>query len=131
MTATNASITPVLLIILDGFGCRRASDDNAISRACMPHWDKLWKDYGHTTLDASELHVGLPSGQMGNSEVGHLNIGAGRVVYQDLTRIDKAIADGEFFRNPALQDAARVAATSGRSLHLMGLLSPGGVHSHE
>jgi 2,3-bisphosphoglycerate-independent phosphoglycerate mutase len=131
MTVGATPATPVLLVILDGFGCRSASDDNAISRARMPHWDRLWRQYAHTTLDASELHVGLPEGQMGNSEVGHLNIGAGRVVYQDLTRIDKAIADGDFFHNAALLGAAQAVAASGRALHVMGLLSPGGVHSHE
>jgi 2,3-bisphosphoglycerate-independent phosphoglycerate mutase len=131
MTASAPPATPVLLIILDGFGCREPSEDNAISRARMPNWDALWRQYAHSTIDASEFHVGLPAGQMGNSEVGHLNIGAGRIVYQDLTRIDKAIAEGEFFRNPALLDAARTAAAKGSTLHVMGLLSPGGVHSHE
>jgi 2,3-bisphosphoglycerate-independent phosphoglycerate mutase len=131
MNSTPSSVTPALLIILDGFGCSPPNADNAISRARKPHWDALWERYAHTTIDASELHVGLPTGQMGNSEVGHLNIGAGRIVYQDLTRIDEAIASGAFFDNVVLADAATTAAANGRTLHVLGLLSPGGVHSHE
>ena len=129
--ATRPAVRPVVLLILDGFGCRPDAPDNAIGAARMPHWKALLASCPHTTIDASELHVGLPAGQMGNSEVGHLNIGAGRVVYQDYTRIDKAIADGDFARNPVLADAVRVAAASGRAVHVLGLLSPGGVHSHE
>ncbi|MEO8537191.1 MAG: 2,3-bisphosphoglycerate-independent phosphoglycerate mutase [Betaproteobacteria bacterium] len=122
---------PVLLLILDGFGCRDDAPDNAISRADAPRWHALLATCPHTTIDASELRVGLPEGQMGNSEVGHLNIGAGRVVYQDYTRIDVAIRDGQFVRNRALVDAVATARASGGTLHVLGLLSPGGVHSHE
>ncbi|MEP7084542.1 MAG: 2,3-bisphosphoglycerate-independent phosphoglycerate mutase, partial [Betaproteobacteria bacterium] len=125
------SVTPVLLIILDGFGHREAAPDNAIELANTPNWDRLWSGMPHTLIDASELHVGLPSGQMGNSEVGHLNIGAGRVVYQDYTRIELAIQNGEFPHNPALVDALTIARTNRSTLHVLGLLSPGGVHSHE
>ena len=122
---------PVVLLILDGFGSRPDAPDNAITRARMPHWNALLAHSAHGTIDASEMHVGLPDGQMGNSEVGHLNIGAGRVVYQDLTRIDRAIATGEFADNPVLRDALARAKASGGAVHVMGLLSPGGVHSHE
>src|SRR5512135_3466629 len=96
------AVRPVVLIILDGFGCREDAPDNAITRARMPHWRALLERYPHAEIDASEFHVGLPEGQMGNSEVGHLNIGAGRVVYQDFTRIDRAIETGEFRDNPVL-----------------------------
>jgi 2,3-bisphosphoglycerate-independent phosphoglycerate mutase len=135
-TATRASgaqpaVRPVVLLILDGFGCREDAPDNAITRANAPRWRELLARYPHTTIDASELRVGLPEGQMGNSEVGHLNIGAGRVVYQDFTRIDVAIRDGEFARNPALTMAVDIARRNGSTLHVLGLLSPGGVHSHE
>ncbi len=122
---------PVVLLILDGFGCRGATPDNAIAGAHKPNWDRLLATCPQTTIDASELAVGLPGGQMGNSEVGHLNIGAGRVVYQDYTRIDHAIATGEFARNPVLTDAVAAATASPSTLHILGLLSPGGVHSHE
>jgi len=122
---------PVVLVILDGFGTRDAAPDNAISNARMPHWDALIASAPNTVIDASERRVGLPEGQMGNSEVGHLNIGAGRVVYQDFTRIDHAIETGEFASNPVLNDAIEVAKRGGATLHLLGLLSPGGVHSHE
>ena len=125
------SVRPVVLLILDGFGSREDAPDNAISNAAMPHWRALLASSPHTTIDASELHVGLPEGQMGNSEVGHLNIGAGRVIYQDFTRIDHAIATGEFAANPALNAAIATAVAKQRALHVMGLLSPGGVHSHE
>jgi 2,3-bisphosphoglycerate-independent phosphoglycerate mutase len=124
-------VRPVVLVILDGFGTRDAAPDNAISNARMPHWNALMASAPHTVIDASERRVGLPDGQMGNSEVGHLNIGAGRVVYQDLTRIDHAIETGEFAANPVLGDAVAVARRGGGTLHVMGLLSPGGVHSHE
>ncbi len=123
--------TPVLLLILDGFGYREDPDSNAILAAKMPNWDALWHKYPHTLINASEKHVGLPSNQMGNSEVGHLNIGAGRVVYQDLSRVDVAIEDGSFFDNPALSDAISVTQRNDSALHIMGLLSDGGVHSHE
>lgn len=123
--------TPVLLLILDGFGYRESADSNAILAAHKPNWDALWRDYPHTLINASEKFVGLPSQQMGNSEVGHLNIGAGRVVYQDLSRVDVAIEDGSFFTNPALSKAIALAKQNDSALHIMGLLSPGGVHSHE
>ena len=124
-------VRPIVLLILDGFGSREAAPDNAISNAAMPNWTTLLATSPHTTIDASERHVGLPGGQMGNSEVGHLNIGAGRVIYQDFTRIDHAIETGEFARNPVLLDAAATAARNHSALHVLGLLSPGGVHSHE
>jgi len=124
-------ITPVLLLILDGFGYREDSDHNAVALANKPNFDKLWNTYPHTLIHASELQVGLPRGQMGNSEVGHLNIGAGRVVYQDLTKVDVAIEDGSFYTNPALSNAVAVAKKQNSTLHILGLLSPGGVHSHE
>ena len=108
-------VRPVVLLILDGVGCRDARPDNAITRARKPAWDALAASCPHTTIDASELKVGLPEGQMGNSEVGHLNIGAGRVVYQDYTRIDLAIANGEFVSNRALADA--VADGKGEPQH--------------
>ncbi|HEU0219946.1 MAG TPA: 2,3-bisphosphoglycerate-independent phosphoglycerate mutase [Gallionella sp.] len=125
------NVTPVLLLILDGFGYRENADFNAILAARKPNWDTLWRDYPHTLINASERFVGLPTGQMGNSEVGHLNIGAGRVVYQDLSRVDVAIEDGSFYTNPALNQAVSLARQNGSTLHIMGLLSPGGVHSHE
>jgi 2,3-bisphosphoglycerate-independent phosphoglycerate mutase len=128
---TRPRVRPLVLLILDGFGARPDAPDNAISRARMPHWRRLLAECPHTTIDASEGHVGLPGGQMGNSEVGHLNIGAGRVVYQDLTRIDHAIETGELAQNPVLGDALAAAKDDGRALHVLGLLSPGGVHSHE
>lgn len=117
-------------MILDGYGLRDSEEANAIAAAKKPNLDKLFSSYPHSKLDASGLSVGLPEGQMGNSEVGHLNIGAGRIVYQDLTRITKSIRDGDFYRNRVLLDAIRNAKTNGTSLHLIGLLSDGGVHSH-
>ena len=122
---------PVLLIILDGFGYREDAADNAISAAHKPNMDRLWASNPHTYIHASEAAVGLPSGQMGNSEVGHLNIGAGRVVYQEYTRIDRAIASGHFFENYVLVDAIEKAKANNSTLHIFGLLSDGGVHSHE
>jgi 2,3-bisphosphoglycerate-independent phosphoglycerate mutase len=124
-------ITPVLLIILDGFGYREECEYNAICKARKPNWDRLWANYPHTTIDASEKWVGLPANQMGNSEVGHMNIGAGRVVYQDYTRVERAIETGEFAANPVLRRAIETARGKTRALHILGLLSPGGVHSHE
>lgn len=121
---------PVLLMILDGWGCRDACSDNAITTADPVHFKKLESIYPHTMLKCSGLDVGLPQGLMGNSEVGHLNIGAGRIVYQELTRISKAIEDRTFFDNPNLLEAIDVARDEGRSVHLMGLISDGGVHSH-
>ena len=125
------NITPVLLIILDGFGYRENGSDNAIERARKPRWDHYWSKYPHTTINASELHVGLPPAQMGNSEVGHLNIGAGRVVFQEFTRIELAVRNGELATNPVLSRAAQTARERGSALHVLGLLSPGGVHSHQ
>jgi 2,3-bisphosphoglycerate-independent phosphoglycerate mutase len=122
---------PVLLIILDGFGCRSERDDNAIAQANKPNWDRLWRHHPHTLIHASESEVGLPRGQMGNSEVGHLNIGAGRVVYQEFTRIDRAIESGYFYSNPALLNAVHLARDNDKTLHVLGLLSDGGVHSHD
>lgn len=122
---------PILLIILDGFGCRSERAHNAIAQANKPNWQKLWSTNPHTLIHASESAVGLPSGQMGNSEVGHLNIGAGRVVYQEYTRIDHAIETGYFFTNHTLKQACAVARDQGKTMHILGLLSDGGVHSHE
>ncbi len=122
---------PVLLLILDGWGYAPAAPDNAISLAKCPNWQRLWATAPRTLLRTDGLAVGLPEGQMGNSEVGHMNLGAGRIVYQDLTRIDAAIADGSFDQNPALSAAVRDVSANGRTLHVMGLLSPGGVHSAE
>ncbi|MDR2195441.1 MAG: 2,3-bisphosphoglycerate-independent phosphoglycerate mutase [Gallionellaceae bacterium] len=128
---SNQNPTPVLLLILDGFGYSQNPDHNAIFDAKKPNWDRLWNAYPHTLIATSELAVGLPKGQMGNSEVGHLNIGAGRVVYQDLTRVDVAIEDGSFYANPAFTEAVNKAKQNGTTLHILGLLSSGGVHSHE
>lgn len=121
---------PVMLMILDGFGLSERSEGNAIASARTPNLDRLFSSYPHSSLQASGMSVGLPEGQMGNSEVGHLNIGAGRIVYQDLTRITKSIIDGDFFKNQVLLEAIMNARTKNSSLHLMGLLSDGGVHSH-
>lgn len=126
-----ADKTPTLLIILDGFGYREAVQDNAIANANTPTWDRLWSQQPHTLLSGSGLDVGLPDGQMGNSEVGHMSLGAGRIIYQQITRIDKAIDDGEFYRNPTLCQAVDSATTQDGAVHIFGLLSPGGVHSHE
>ena len=120
---------PVALIVLDGWGYRPETDGNAIALANTPTWDSLWNHRPRTLLDASGLRVGLPAGQMGNSEVGHLNLGAGRVVMQDLVRISSAIADGSFYTNPALLGACRHAKDNGGTLHLMGLIGAGGVHA--
>ena len=124
-------ITPVLLIILDGFGYRVDTDHNAIALAHKPNFDRLWRDCPHTLINASEKSVGLPGAQMGNSEVGHLNIGAGRIVQMELTRVEVAIQDGTFYTNPALSQAVGLAKQNNSALHIIGLLSPGGVHSHE
>ncbi len=117
-------------MILDGYGIRENKEGNAIATARTPNLDKLFSSYPHSKLDASGEAVGLPEGQMGNSEVGHLNIGAGRIVYQDLTRITSSIREGDFFRNKTLLDTMRNVKNKKSSLHLMGLLSDGGVHSH-
>ncbi|HML37092.1 MAG TPA: 2,3-bisphosphoglycerate-independent phosphoglycerate mutase [Bacillota bacterium] len=121
---------PNLLMILDGYGVNPRHEGNAIYQAKKKHIDELFKKYPNTTIGASGMAVGLPEGQMGNSEVGHLNIGAGRIVYQELTKITKEIDDGLFFHNKALETAIDHALTNNSSLHLMGLLSDGGVHSH-
>lgn len=121
---------PLCLMILDGYGLAPASAGNAISIAKTPNMDKYFKTCPHTHLDASGMDVGLPEGQMGNSEVGHTNIGAGRIVYQELTRITKSIRDGDFFENSALCAAMDNCVRHDSKLHLIGLLSDGGVHSH-
>lgn len=122
---------PLILVILDGWGHQIAANTNAISQATTPVWDKLWDTCPHILLSASGLDVGLPTGQMGNSEVGHMTIGAGRVIYQDLTKINQAIADGSFYTNPVLFDCLTNAKKNNKAVHILGLLSPGGVHSHE
>ncbi len=122
---------PVVLLILDGWGYREDPRDNALAQADLPRWRQLWATRPHTLIHTEGRHVGLPDGQMGNSEVGHMNLGAGRIVYQDLTRIDAAIEDGSFFSNPALVHACQDAKQGDHTLHVMGLVSPGGVHSHE
>lgn len=121
---------PVALIILDGFALRDEQQGNAVKQAKKPNFDKYWNEYPHATLTACGEAVGLPEGQMGNSEVGHMNIGAGRIVYQSLTRINMAIRDGEFFENEALLGAMDHVKASGTNLHLFALLSDGGIHSH-
>ncbi|HEX2600822.1 MAG TPA: 2,3-bisphosphoglycerate-independent phosphoglycerate mutase [Gemmatimonadaceae bacterium] len=127
--ATSQRARPVALIVLDGWGYRPETEGNAIALAKTPVWDSLWKRGSRTLLEASGLRVGLPEGQMGNSEVGHLNLGAGRVVMQDLVRISTAIADGSFYTNPALVGACRQVKQDGGTLHLMGLIGAGGVHA--
>jgi 2,3-bisphosphoglycerate-independent phosphoglycerate mutase len=122
---------PLALIIMDGWGYSEDPDNNAVLAANTPVWDSLWQNYPHTLINASGEGVGLPGEQMGNSEVGHLNLGAGRVVYQEFTRISKAIADGAFFHNPVLTEAVDKAIASKGAVHIFGLLSDGGVHSHE
>lgn len=122
---------PFLLMILDGWGHREAAPDNAITCAKTPVWNNLWQNHPHLLLSASNEDVGLPEGQMGNSEVGHMNLGAGRIVYQDFTRIEKAIRDGEFAHNPAFSQLFEKLVSQQKTLHLLGLLSTGGVHSHE
>ena len=127
--ANSQRARPVALIVLDGWGYRPQTEGNAIALANTPTWDALWKRSSRTLLDASGLRVGLPAGQMGNSEVGHLNLGAGRVVMQDLVRISSAIADGSFYTNPALTAACRQVKSNGGTLHLLGLIGSGGVHA--
>ncbi|MGE3479771.1 MAG: 2,3-bisphosphoglycerate-independent phosphoglycerate mutase, partial [Dongiaceae bacterium] len=122
---------PLLLCILDGWGYRVEKEDNAIALANTPNWNRLIEQYPHSFLTTCGFDVGLPEGQMGNSEVGHMNLGAGRVVMQDLPRIDLAIKDGSLRQNPKLQDfIAKLKASKGRA-HVMGLFSPGGVHAHQ
>ena len=121
---------PLILMILDGWGYRVESDNNAIALASTPCWDRLWANDPHTLIETSGESVGLPQGQMGNSEVGHMNIGAGRTVYQDFTRIAQSIRDRSFYQNSELCKAIDAAQHDGGTVHIMGLLSPGGVHSH-
>src|SRR5690554_2411372 len=122
---------PLVLIILDGFGHSDTPEHNAIESASTPVWDRVLQAAPNTLIDTSGLAVGLPEGQMGNSEVGHMTLGAGRVVYQSFTRINKAISDGDFFTNPAYLQAIDNAVKNDKAVHVLGLLSPGGVHSHE
>lgn len=121
----------MLLLVLDGFGYREQQEHNAIAAAKMPVWHELWMNNPHTLLEGSGHSVGLPYGQMGNSEVGHLTMGAGRTVYQDFTRIEQAIEEGTFFSNKVLINAIEKAKRHHKAVHILGLLSPGGVHSHE
>ncbi len=127
----SAAPKPVALIILDGWGYSEEPDSNAIAAARKPVWDQLWQQYPHSLLRTSGAAVGLPGDQMGNSEVGHLNLGAGRVVYQEFTRVSRSIKTGSFFTNATLTDAVDLAIESDKAVHILGLLSPGGVHSHE
>lgn len=124
------SKSPVAIIILDGFGCRKETKGNAVAQAKKPNFDRLWEKYPHAQLLASGEAVGLPEGQMGNSEVGHMNIGGGRIVYQNLTRVNIAIREGEFEKNETFLGAIDHVKKNGTNLHLFGLLSDGGVHSH-
>lgn len=121
---------PVVLMILDGYGLNDKVEGNAVAQASTPVMDSLMKEYPFVHGNASGMAVGLPEGQMGNSEVGHMNMGAGRIVYQELTRITKEIQDGDFFKNEALLKAIDNCKKNNSALHLMGLLSDGGVHSH-
>jgi 2,3-bisphosphoglycerate-independent phosphoglycerate mutase len=127
----NTRPKPITLVILDGWGYREEREANAIALAHTPFWDHLWQTYPHTLISGSGRCVGLPDGQMGNSEVGHLNMGAGRIVQQDLTRIDAAIADQSFFSNPILVQTIKQAQATNKAVHILGLLSDGGVHSHD
>jgi len=126
----NAS-SPLVLIILDGWGHAPPSNANAISLARKPNYDRLLKEFPNTLIHTSGRYVGLPTGQMGNSEVGHLNIGAGRVVYMDITKIDLMVENGDLFSNPVLLETVQNARSGGRQLHICGWLSDGGVHSHQ
>ena len=127
----SATPKPLVLIILDGFGHSDSTEYNAIHAANTPVYDHLRATQPHSLISGSGMDVGLPDGQMGNSEVGHMNLGAGRVVYQDFTRVTKAIRDGEFFDNPAITGAVDRAVSAGKAVHILGLLSDGGVHSHQ
>lgn len=129
--SANSRPRPLLLLVLDGWGYSEHSHYNAIRSSATPVWDRLWSEYPHTYIRTSGAEVGLPAGQMGNSEVGHLNLGAGRVVYQEFTRVSRAIKTGSFFTNQTLTDAVDLAISSDKAVHILGLLSPGGVHSHE
>lgn len=128
---SNSQKATTMLIVLDGFGHSEKTEDNAIAAADMPNWDNFKATRPHTLISSSGLDVGLPDGQMGNSEVGHMSLGAGRVIYQDFTRINLAIEEGEFQQNPALTKTLSQLQNNNGALHVMGLLSPGGVHSHE
>ena len=129
--ASHPSARPLVLMILDGWGHRQDAADNAISQARTPNWELIQQMGNHTTIETSGQYVGLPPGQMGNSEVGHMNIGAGRIVFQDFSRISNALENGSFARNPMLIKAIKASRSFASTLHIMGLLSPGGVHSHE
>ncbi len=129
--STTTERKTVLLMILDGWGYREETENNAIALGDTPCWDSMWENDLHTLIETSGEAVGLPDGQMGNSEVGHMNIGAGRIVYQDFTRIEESIRDRSFHQNPQLCRAIDAAGNSGGTVHIMGLLSPGGVHSHD
>ena len=131
MLSSASTFSPTVLAILDGFGYRKEPENNAIFHAHTPTFDRLWTEGEATLISTSGLDVGLPAGQMGNSEVGHMSLGSGRIIYQSITRIDKAIADGTFAANPAFTNAIDAAAESQSAVHVFGLLSPGGVHSHE
>ncbi len=124
-------VKPFVLMVLDGWGYREDQAGNAIALARKPNWDRLWNTCSHTLISGSGHDVGLPDGQMGNSEVGHMNLGAGRVIYQELTRIDLAVEEGDFFKNSVLCHAVKQAVDKEKAVHILGLLSPGGVHSHE
>lgn len=122
---------PIILIVLDGWGYSEENSYNAIYSAKKPVWDRLWNEYPHTLINASGTEVGLPGRQMGNSEVGHMNIGSGRIIKQEFSRITDAINDGSFYENKVLVETCRNSAANGGAVHIMGLLSPGGVHSHQ
>ena len=128
---TESAKNPLLLVILDGWGYRENPTDNAIANAETPVWDRLWENAPHTLISGSGRDVGLPEGQMGNSEVGHMSLGAGRVIYQNMTRIDHAIETGSFQTNPVYLAAIDAAIAADGAVHIMGLMSPGGVHSHD
>ncbi|MBT5067685.1 MAG: 2,3-bisphosphoglycerate-independent phosphoglycerate mutase, partial [Halieaceae bacterium] len=131
MSSSSSPFSPTVLVILDGFGFREEPDNNAIFHAHTPTFDRLWDQGESTLVSGSGLDVGLPDGQMGNSEVGHMSLGSGRIIYQSITRIDQAIKDGSFNTNTAYTAAIDSAVSAGGAIHVMGLLSPGGVHSHE
>ena len=122
---------PIVLVIMDGFGHSEEKEGNAIAAAHKPTWDRLWRERPHTLIRGSGAEVGLPADQMGNSEVGHLNLGAGRVVYQEYTRVSRSIKTGSFFTNDTLVESVNIAKDTNKAVHILGLLSPGGVHSHE
>jgi len=125
------NLKPIVLVILDGFGHSEEKEGNAIAGAHKPTWDKLWAEHPHTLIKGSGAEVGLPADQMGNSEVGHLNLGAGRVVYQEYTRVSRSIKTGSFFANDTLVESVAIAKENNKAVHVLGLLSAGGVHSHE